>query len=325
MEIKDILAYVKWFLNPHDHTSLKRIINTPSRKVGDTTMEKISEYALAKGISHYDAILEMQEAPLMQEGSKLSAQANKGIKEFLTSMNELQQELPHLTPSAFLDLLVKRIHYRDHLVKEEGSEQLADERYDNVGQLINMASKYVEVGEEALRQFMEEVSLLSDVSENEQGELDAVKLMTVHSSKGLEFAMVFVVGLEEGMFPLSNAVLEEALLEEERRLMYVAITRAKDVLFLSCANARMTRGQTKQNPPSRFLSEIPASLVKSYDLGGGMGSSSVNISVSEGDTVKHKLFGTGYVFEVYSTMAVVKFHNPKFGLRKVELRFLEVL
>ncbi len=117
---------------------------------------------------------------------------------------------------------------------------------------------------------MEEVTLLSDVSENEQGELDAVKLMTVHSSKGLEFSMVFVVGLEDNMFPLSNSTLEESLLEEERRLMYVAITRAKDVLFLSSAQSRMTRGQTKQNPPSRFLSEIPMELVKSYDLSGAL-------------------------------------------------------
>jgi len=104
-----------------------------------------------------------------------------------------------------------------------------------------MAEKYVETGEEVLRQFLEEVALLSDISENEKGDIDAVKLMTVHSSKGLEFPVVFVVGLEDNIFPLSNAMMEPSLLEEERRLMYVAITRAKDVLFLSHANSRMTR------------------------------------------------------------------------------------
>jgi DNA helicase-2/ATP-dependent DNA helicase PcrA len=104
-----------------------------------------------------------------------------------------------------------------------------------------MAEKYVETGEETLRQFLEEVALLSDISENEKGDIDAVKLMTVHSSKGLEFPVVFVAGLEDNIFPLSNAMMEPKLLEEERRLMYVAITRAKDVLFLSHANSRMTR------------------------------------------------------------------------------------
>jgi DNA helicase-2/ATP-dependent DNA helicase PcrA len=186
-----------------------------------------------------------------------------------------------------------------------------------------MASKYIEKGEDTLRQFMEEVTLLSDISENEKGDIDAVKLMTVHSSKGLEFPMVFVVGLEDNMFPLSNSMLEPKLLEEERRLMYVAVTRAKDVLFLSCAASRMTWGQTKMNPPSRFLDELPADLVKKYDLSGGMEREEVS-NVSEGDSVKHKLFGAGYVLEVWNNMAIVKFHNPKFGLRKVELRFLEV-
>ncbi|HBB04452.1 TPA: hypothetical protein DCZ39_06245 [Patescibacteria group bacterium] len=104
-----------------------------------------------------------------------------------------------------------------------------------------MADKYVEIGEDTLRQFLEEVALLSDISENEKGDIDAVKLMTVHSSKGLEFPIVFVAGLEDNIFPLSNAMMEPKLLEEERRLMYVAITRAKDVLFLSHANSRMTR------------------------------------------------------------------------------------
>lgn len=104
-----------------------------------------------------------------------------------------------------------------------------------------MAEKYIETGEQTLRQFLEEVALLSDISENEQGDIDAVKLMTIHSSKGLEFPIVFVAGLEENVFPLSNTMLETKLLEEERRLMYVAMTRAKDVLFLSHAHSRMTR------------------------------------------------------------------------------------
>ncbi|MDR2191114.1 MAG: ATP-dependent helicase [Candidatus Peribacteria bacterium] len=211
----------------------------------------------------------MRKGEIPPEELKITPQAMSGVKTFMLLVEALNNELPNATPSDFIELLVKQIHYRDHLVKEEGGEQQADEKYENIGQLINMASKYIEKGEETLRQFMEEVSLLSDVAENEQGDIDAVKLMTVHSSKGLEFPMVFVVGLEDNMFPLSNAMLEPQLLEEERRLMYVAVTRAKDALFLSCAASRMTRGQTKMNPPSRFLAELPPELVKSYDLAGG--------------------------------------------------------
>ncbi|MDR2416353.1 MAG: ATP-dependent helicase [Candidatus Peribacteria bacterium] len=211
----------------------------------------------------------MRKGEIPTEELKITPQAMTGIKNFILIIETLKNELPNTTPSAFIELLVKKIHYRDHLVKEEGGEQQADEKYDNIGQLINMASKYIEKGEATLRQFMEEVSLLSDVAENEQGDIDAVKLMTVHSSKGLEFPMVFVVGLEDNMFPLSNAMLEPQLLEEERRLMYVAVTRAKDSLFLSYAASRMTRGQTKMNPPSRFLDELPTDLVKNYDLAAG--------------------------------------------------------
>jgi ATP-dependent helicase/DNAse subunit B len=167
--------------------------------------------------------------------------------------------------------------------------------------------------------------LLADISENEQGEIDAVKLMTVHSSKWLEFPIVFVAGLEDHMFPLSNSMMEPKLLEEERRLMYVAVTRAKDVLFLSHAHSRMTRWQTKNNPPSRFLDEIPIELIKKYDLGGDMERPGGGTQVEEWDTVKHKLFGTGYVLEVRNNLAIVKFHNPKFGVRKIEMRFLQIV
>jgi len=187
-----------------------------------------------------------------------------------------------------------------------------------------MAEKYIDVGEDALRQFLEEVALLSDISENEQGDIDAVKLMTVHSSKGLEFPVVFIAGLEDNIFPLSNAMMEPKLLEEERRLMYVAITRAKDVLFLSYANSRMTRWQTKMNPPSRFLDELPAELLKKFDLWGEAGPAA-GPKIDEWDTVKHKLFGTGYVLEIWNNLAIVKFHNPKFGVRKIECRFLQVI
>jgi superfamily I DNA/RNA helicase len=227
-------------------------------------------------------------------------------------------------PSVFIEAMVKKIKYRDFLVKEEWWEMQADEKYENIWQIINMAEKYIEKWEDTLRQFMEEVTLLSDVIDSKDWDADVVKLMTIHSSKWLEFPIVFVTWLEDNIFPLTNSMMEPKLLEEERRLMYVAVTRAKDVLFLSHANSRMTRWQTKMNPPSRFLDEIPADLLKKYDLSSWWADEKT-YDIDEWNIVRHKLFGTWYVLEVWNNLAIVKFHNPKFGVRKIECRFLDVI
>lgn len=320
-EIKDIISYIKYLVNPVNNVSLKRIINIPNRKIWKTTIEYLEEQAILHDIS----LTEILEKSLDDSsGIKVTPMAKKWIQEFMQSMKEIIEHIQTHRPAEIIEKLVKKIKYREYLVKEEGWEIQADEKYENIGQLINMAEKYVEIGEETLRQFLEEVALLSDITENEQGDIDAVKLMTVHSSKWLEFSVVFVAGLEDNIFPLSNAMMEPKLLEEERRLMYVAITRAKDVLFLSHANSRMTRGQTKMNPPSRFLDEIPVELIKKFDLWGDM-DSSTGPDISEGDVVKHKLFGTWYVLEIWNHLAIVKFHNPKFGVRKIECRFLQII
>lgn len=227
-------------------------------------MDGLEEHAIIQNVTLIDILGQVaQNSPTI----KVTPQAKKGIQEYLHTMIALQEYMKDNTASATIETLIKKIKYRDYLIKEEGSETIADEKFENIGQIINMAEKYVEKGEDALRQFLEEVALLSDISENEQGDIDAIKLMTVHSSKGLEFPIVFVCGLEDYVFPLGNAMMEPKLLEEERRLMYVAVTRAKDILFLSHAHSRMTRGQTKNNPPSRFLDEIPEELKKKFDLG----------------------------------------------------------
>ncbi len=322
-EIKDVLAYLRFFLNEKDNLALKRIINIPNRKIWATTWEKIEDYALEKDEAIYDTIKKLWKSEILPDELKLTPQAMSWIKSFIESTEELKEELNLDNPSDFIESLVRKINYRDYLVKEEWWEQQADEKYENVGQLINMASKYIEKWEDTLRQFMEEVSLLSDITENEKWDIDAVKLMTIHSSKWLEFPCVFIVWLEDGIFPLSNSTLDPKLLEEERRLMYVGVTRAKDVLFLSYALSRMTWWQTKSNPPSRFLSELPANLVKSYDLSWWLWWE-VSSPISEWDMVRHKLFWIWYVMEVWNGMAIVKFQNPKFWLRKVELRFLEL-
>lgn len=317
-EVKDILSYIKYVINPQDNVSVKRILNVPTRWIGKTTIDKISEYSVANSISFYDLLPQLHTL-------SITARARTGLENFINTMHQLKAELPNMTPAVFIDKMVKAIGYKQYLIKEEWSEELAMEKYENIGQIINMAEKYQQTGEEALRQFMEEVALLSDIAENSEWDLDAIKLMTVHSSKWLEFPFVFVVWLEDHVFPLSNSLMDNKMLEEERRLMYVAITRAEDHLFFSHANSRMTRWQTKMNPPSRFLDEIAVDLLKKYDLWWWSGFGSTESNVDEWDTVKHKLFGTGYVLEVWKWLAIVKFHNPKFGVRKVEQRFLTVV
>lgn len=320
-EIKDIIAYLKYIINPSDNISLKRILNIPNRKIWKTTLDRIEEYAIINNVWLGEVLHSINKNEI---DIKIMPQAKNWIQDFVNLTSQLTEILKSNTPSEFIEILVKKIKYRDYLIKEEWWEIQADEKYENIWQIINMASKYVEKWETTIRQFMEEVTLLSDVMENENGDIDVVKLMTIHSSKWLEFPVVFVAGLEDNIFPLSNSMMEPKLLEEERRLMYVAVTRAKDILFLSHAYSRMTRWQTKMNPPSRFLDEIPMELLKKYDLSNGW-SSEKSYNVDEWDIVRHKLFGTWYVLEIWNNLAIVKFHNPKFGVRKIECRFLDVI
>ncbi len=320
-EIKDVIAYLVYILNQESSVSLKRIINIPWRKIGKTTINNLEEYAMLHNMSLNEVMLKSEWLWI-----KITPQARRWITEFHKLIHWVTSSIDQLSPSEVIDKLVTNMKYKDYLIKEEWSESKAEERYENIGQLINMAGKYTETGIETLRQFMDEVALLSDVAENDKWDVDAVKLMTLHASKWLEFPIVFITWCEDQVFPLSWSLMEPKLLEEERRLMYVGITRAENHLFLSYAQSRMQRWQTKMNPPSRFLDELPETLLKRFDLSGwGWESQTSTPDISEWDTVRHKLFGTGYVLEIRQKLAIVKFHNPKFWVRKIEMRFLEVL
>ena len=322
-EVKDIVAYIKYIINPKDSVSLKRIINIPSRKIGKTSIDGVEQYAIAHNMSLHEALCDIAN-PAIDVGNA----AKNNMMDFGVLMDSIRVEWATQTPAEIIENVTKKIQYRAFLLKEEGgNNSLADEKYENIGQLINMAGKYDGSGEEALRLFMEEVTLLTDAAQQGEEEVDCIKLMTVHASKWLEFPFVFIAGLEDQIFPLANAVMEPKLLEEERRLMYVAITRAEDHVFLSYAHSRMQRWQTKMNPPSRFIDELPQELLKKYDLAGGWSTASRQAwpIVDEWDTVKHKLFWPGYVLEVWNNLAIVKFYNPKFGVRKIETRFLEMV
>lgn len=331
-EVKDILSYLKFFVNPRDSVAFKRIINTPKRKIWADSVEKIETYANENNMWLNEVAMNIEWLPIT-----MWPQTKGAIKQFMTTMQFLWQSLHTLPPAPFIAELVKTIRYKEYLIDSEWKEVWA-EKFENIGQLINMAGKFdmidtsweIPTGRELLWQFLEEVSLLTDLEENTDWTTEAVQLMSVHASKGLEFPIVFVVWLEEGIFPLWNAAYDPDSMEEERRLMYVALTRAKDHLFLSHANSRRQRWQLKYNDASRFIAELPDFLIKTFDFAGWWNSSSSSQSTmyvwpifDVWDNVYHKLFGYGEIVEVRHNMVVVKFTNAKFGLRKMDGKFLE--
>ena len=318
-EVKDIVSYMKYIINPRDNVALKRIINIPSRKLGDTTIKKIEDTAISQEVSMSEVLLAIDSL-----SNEINWPTRERLKEFNKLIEYIIQKSEELTPGWVIKLVVNQINYKDHLLKEEwNNQQAADDRYANIWQLINMAEKYEENGIQAISKIMDEISLLTDAAENADETVDSIKLMTIHSSKGLEFKNVFVTGIEENIFPLGNARLEVKLLEEERRLMYVAITRAQDHLFLSYADSRMQRWQTMYNRPSRFLEEIPEDLKKTYSLAENRSMS--RPSFDEGQMIKHKLFGTGTIIEIRWDLAIIKFQNTSFGVRKVPLKLVEAV
>lgn len=227
-----------------------------------------------------------------------------------------------ITPAELIDQIIKWIKYEEWLTAQEWKDKAA-ERMENLGQLVNMAMKFTNPGRESLESYLEEVSLMTSADTWDE-DTDVIRLMSVHSSKWLEFSHVFVVWCEENIFPLSNAKLDEWLLEEERRGMYVAVTRAQNHLFLSHANSRYQRWQLKYNAPSRFLTELPEELLKRYDFSWwtwAMPNSGV--SFDEWDRVIHKLFWTWTVAEVWWDTVITRFDNSTFGTRKMDGQWLK--
>lgn len=253
-EIKDIIAYLRVIFNPADSLSLLRIINVPKRGIGDASLAKIQAYAAANNVSLFEAVS--------------NAAAIDGLSSrFVSKLDDLAGiifELMNLASEAPVEDLIDRV-LRDTGYLEELENELtpqAQSRIDNLHELISVAQEFAASEEENnLENFLAHVALVSDIDDTELGE-DAITLMTLHSSKGLEFPVVFLVGMEEGLFPHARTLMDETEIEEERRLCYVGITRAKEKLFLSSTKMRTIYGNTVTYPPSRFLQEIPARLVK---------------------------------------------------------------
>ena len=253
-EIKDTIAYLRLIQNGNDNLSLKRIINEPKRGIGKTSLEKVEQLAEATETSMYDVIKRADEFGLNR--------VFLNSREFINVIEELKSKKDELSVSEMIKLTLKKTGYTKALEQENTIE--AENRIANLDELLNVAIEFEEeFAENSLQEFLEGITLSSDLDNMAEQE-DSVTLMTLHSAKGLEFPVVFLVGMEEGIFPGYQSMMEPKELEEERRLCYVGITRAKENLFLTCSKQRTVFGSTSYNPTSRFLQEIPEELLEGY-------------------------------------------------------------
>ena len=246
-EVKDALAYVKVTVNPSDEVSVKRVLNVPKRGVGESSVGRLDAYARAHGLSFFEALREAAAAGV-------TGKALKGIDQFLGLVDELLQFVDG-GPAPLIEAALQRSGYVEELEAEHSIE--SEGRIENLAELVGAARDFGSIDE-----FLEQVSLVADTDALDDDD-SSVVLMTLHSAKGLEFPCVFMIGLEDGIFPHMRTLADPDQLEEERRLAYVGITRARDRLHLSHAWARTMFGSTQYNPPSRFLDEIPTHLVES--------------------------------------------------------------
>ncbi|MBL8023764.1 MAG: UvrD-helicase domain-containing protein [Elusimicrobia bacterium] len=249
MEVKDVLAYLRVAVNPADSVAVKRIINVPTRGIGKTTLQALEADAAVRGVSFYDAVTVMAQNPEAPSG------ARGNLNKFLDIMKSLQAALPTGTAAFMVQTVLESAGYWAYWEEQAGSDPEAAHRLDNLQELVNAAKEFEEAMEDkTVASFLEKVSLASglDALKEDGG---SVTLMTVHLAKGLEFPIVYVTGLEEGLFPIGESSFDEKELEEERRLAYVAITRARELLTLTSASSRRIYGRSHWNVPSRFVTE----------------------------------------------------------------------
>ncbi len=312
-EIKDMLAYLSVINNGSDSVRLRRIINLPKRSIGDATVDKIAKIADECNVSMLNVISSARNF------GELNRSAQR-LEQFAALINELRDYSISNPISSLILRVFEKTGYKNMLADDENGK----EREENILELVSAAKTFEETAKEAtLAEFLNEIALVSDLDSYEEN-ADAVVLMTVHSAKGLEFPTVFIAGFEEGMFPSSQSFNEGTFgLEEERRLAYVAVTRAKKELFLVCTANRMVYGRTEVRQPSRFVSEMPTDSYDKQNLGGGRSQSSYVASPSQvrenhndylsrvresqraqvkatdcfsaGDTVSHAIFGKGQI------------------------------
>ncbi|MCY8532893.1 DNA helicase PcrA [Bacillus vallismortis] len=261
-EIKDILAYLRLVSNPDDDISFTRIVNVPKRGVGATSLEKIASYAAMNGLSFFQAIQQV-------DFIGVSAKAANALDSFRQMIENLTNMQDYLSITELTEEILDKTEYREMLKAEKSIE--AQSRLENIDEFLSVTKNFEQKSEDkTLVAFLTDLALIADIDqldqkEEESGGKDAITLMTLHAAKGLEFPVVFLMGLEEGVFPHSRSLMEEAEMEEERRLAYVGITRAEQELYLTNAKMRTLFGRTNMNPESRFIAEIPDDLLENLN------------------------------------------------------------
>lgn len=303
-EIKDLICYLRLILNNNDEISLRRVINVPKRGIGESTLARLEKEAREQNISMFQAI-------------------NKGKEQiFKELILHLTEESENITLTELIDLILEETGIRQEYENDNSLESQL--RLDNLEEFKSITKTYEErTGSVSLSDFLEEVSLIADISEHQQQD-DVVTLMTVHSAKGLEFSVVFLIGMEDGIFPHQNSFSAEGL-EEERRLCYVGITRAKEKLFISNAKRRMLYGKDVINPPSRFIKEIAPELIEVENERmlpeeqinkENLYHSEDEVNFAIGDIIMHTIYGRGVVTEVNGDFISVAFAK-NYGIRKL--------
>lgn len=265
-EVKNVLAYLKLINNTDDSQSLRRVINVPKRGLGDTTLKKLSDFANSRELSIYEAIKVCDEADLQ-------AKTCAKLKGFAELIRKFQEARNSYTLKEFVTLVIEKTGYLAELQSKAVSDPDFQDDINNLQELVNVAEEFVpEEEDNVLGEFLQQVALVSDLDSMED-EFNSVTLMTLHSAKGLEFPTVFIAGLDEGIFPSQRTLQVPSEVEEERRLMYVGITRAQEKLYLVSAKRRQTWGEYRYYNPSRFIDEIPTNLIESFESEGGSYSS----------------------------------------------------
>ncbi len=315
-EIKDIVAYLRIIFQPEDRVSFERIVNIPTRGIGGTSLQHFFSWQTNKSLSLNSALAQVSSCEALTPKARA---AFSELSDILESLREVSQTS---TVSGLIDSLLRRIDYLNFL--SDGTLQ-GETRQENVKELLSVAQEYQDAG---LEGFLEEVALISDLDGTDFNG-DAVTLMTLHAAKGLEFPVVFMSGLEESIFPHSRALYDQNEMEEERRLCYVGMTRARSELYMIFAASRLLYGGMQHNPPSRFLSEIDSNF---QTTAGNTGFEDVRTpdpaptsepyvipELYEGNSVQHQVFGVGTVMEIEGETAVVYFKGR--GTRKLNVSF----
>jgi DNA helicase II / ATP-dependent DNA helicase PcrA len=297
-EVKDAVAYLRLIHNPNDTVSLTRIINVPGRGIGQRTIAELTTWANEKGLSYYDTLKLIAQG---EESTPLSSRSSQALGNFVNMLDELIARSGELSLIDLLDLVLERTGYKKYTLESADGE----ERWDNILELRTVAAGYRDLEpRESLFAFLEEVALVSDVDELDE-KVDAVTLITLHQAKGLEFPVVFIVGMEEGVLPHFRSLPDPEQMEEERRLCYVGITRAKDKVYLVYTLRRSLMGSSAHNPPSRFLKDIPSNLLTSPTAQATEASKRSTTpaasplpskpALKAGEHVSHAMFGEGIV------------------------------